>query len=191
MIFALIKFSFTKKINMKTKTIFTLLILMFLFGCDKIEESTQFETSLSVSQIINIDGNAANIKSKDLNDAVYSFSSSKELNLADNPDVGEFVEKVKWISVNSAKVNITGILSGQTIQTISVKIDGNEIYTASNIDTSGSLISDISSEELNVLASILAEKKKATISVSGTTDNADLSFTIEHVFETTIQAKLL
>lgn len=176
---------------MKTKTIFTLLISMFLFGCDKIEESRQFETSLSVSQIINVDGNAAKIKSKDLNDAVYSFSSSKELNLADNPDVGEFVEKVKWISVNSAKVNITGILSGQTIQTISVKIDGNEIYTASDIDTSGSLVPDISSEELNVLASILAEKKKATISVSGTTDNADLSFTIEHVFEITIQAKLL
>lgn len=176
---------------MKTKTIFTLLISMFLFGCDKIEESTQFETSLSVSHIINVDGNAAKIKSKDLNDAVYSFSSSKELDLADNPDVGEFVEKVKWISVNSSKVNITGILSGQTIQTISVKIDGIEIYTASDIDNSGPLTPDISNEELNVLASILAEKKKATISVSGTTDNADLSFTIEHVFETTIQAKLL
>lgn len=176
---------------MKTKTIFTLLILMFLFGCDKIEESTQFETSLRVSQIINVDGNAAKIKSKDLNGALYSFSSSKELDLADNPDVGEFVEKVKWISVNSAKVNITGILSGQTIQTISVKIDGIEIYAATDIETSGSLIPDISNEELNVLASILAEKKKATVSVSGTTDNADLSFTIEHVFETTIQAKLL
>jgi len=176
---------------MKITTILAFFSLIVLFGCSKLDEATTFDTTLDVPQTITLNASALVTKSAGGAEAVYSFDSSQDLNLADNNDVKDYLNKIKSIQLNSTSVSLSGIQPNESILTLSVKIDGTEVYSKTDINQDGTITPDISAQKLDFIAKQLEKNKRMTLNVSGTTNTPVMSFIIDHKFMATIKAKLL
>jgi len=178
---------------MKTKLSLLFVSLLLLPGCDwfdKVDDVT-VSTNLTMDIPVAVTG-ISKSAALDTKIAVYNFSVSQDLSLANNEDIEPYLQKIKSIDLKSLKVTVTGLTTGQTINTISLSVtDVGALCTQTNItSTSNSFTPQIDAAILKMAEDKLKSDKKITVTVSGNT-NAIMSFTVNLDFETDIVANAL
>ena len=178
---------------MKTRLSLLFVALLLLPGCDWFDsvDDVTVSTNLTMDIPVAVTGTG---KSAALNTkiAVYNFSVSQDLSLADNEDVEPYLQKIKSIDIKSLHVTVTGLTSGQTINTISLSVTGvGTICSQTNItSTSNTFTPQIDAELLKQAEDKFRSEKKITVTVAGST-NAIMTFTVNLDFETDIVANAL
>lgn len=179
---------------MKTNALILSLFLMLLVGCQQIEDlfTKKISTTLTVSQTVTVTTQSQVTKSAGGTAATYVFSSSKDLSLNDNTDVNDYLNKIKSISIESATAQFLNLQSGQEILTLSVKVDGTEVFSKTNITSANSaFVPTISAANLSYIATKLSDNKKINVSLSGTTNYPNMTFGATFGFATTFEVKIL
>ncbi len=179
---------------MKTKALVFSLFLITLFGCDQIGDllSRKVSTTLTVNHTFTVTTQNQATKSGGSTAVTYVFSTSKDLSLSDNTDLNDLINKIRSISVNSATAQFLNLQANQVILTLSVKADGTEVFTKTNITSSNSAFTpDISAANLEYIASRLMANKKIIVTISGTTNSSAMTFGSNLGFEVEVDVKLL
>ena len=180
---------------MKSKVLFLFLLVLTISGCDLIGDlfTKTIDTTLSVSHSFTVTTQNQTLKSAGSAVALtYVFSSSKDLSIDDNGDLEKYLDKIKSMSVESATAEFLNLQPNQTILTLSVKVDGTEVFTKTNITSANSaFVPEISSANLDFIAQKLTDNKKISVSVSGTTNTPAMTFGSNLGFEVEVEVKLL
>jgi hypothetical protein len=179
---------------MKTK-LFCFLAFLFVFaGCDKIKDLATVPISTELTIDIPVVVLAQGKKSIDQVGVVNSivFTKTQDLTLASNVDIEPYIAKIKEIGLNSLVVTITGLVEGQTINSVSLDVAGvGNIFTQTNITMSNNIFTPvIEAATFDNVAAKLTADKKITLTVSGSASGA-MSFTVGLNFDTIVTAYLL
>jgi len=183
----------SKTKDMKTKLSLLFVSLLMLSGCDWFDsvDDVTISTDLTMDIPVAVTGIS---KSAPLNTkiAVYNFSVSQDLSLANNEDIEPYLQKIKSMDLKSLLVTVTGLTTDQTINTISLSVtDVGTLFTQTNItSTSNSFTPQIDAALLKKAEDKFKSDKKITVTVSGTT-NAIMTFTVNLDFDTDIVANAL
>ena len=166
---------------MKTKLIFVIAFLFQMTSCEKLKDATAITVNTQLTTSIPVTVLAAAIKSADLAGAVNasSFSKTQDLNLSTNTDISKYLSKINEINLSSVVITISGLSSGQTINSISLDVTGvGTLFTQTNItNTNNSFTPTVSSSMLSQLGAKLKADQKLTFTVSGNASGA-MTFTI-------------
>ncbi len=170
------------------KKMMTLLLLattIVFTGCDWIKDLG--EVDFSTDLVVTIPVTVQNDKKASLN-----FSASGELKLADNEDIEPYLKKLRKIDLNSVLVTVTGLTSGQTINTLSLDaIDVGTLFTQNNITSSNnSFTPQVNANILQQAGEKLKSDRKLVLTVSGTV-SGPMVFNVGLVFESNITAGAL
>jgi len=161
---------------------FLLSILYALTGlssCDTTEVST---TTLSVKVAVEVTDTISVATNSET--ASYIFSQSLTESLGRNQNVNLDPNSLKSMNVEDFFVKFIGIQNNQSIDTVKVSVEGvGPITTLENI--ASSILAkqpELNSLILVQIGNILRSEQQLTVSVSGTTRNAPMSFVVETYF---------
>lgn len=161
---------------------FLLSILYALTGlssCDTTEVST---TTLSVKVAVEVTDTISVATNSET--ASYIFSQSLTESLEENQNVNLDPNSLKSMNVEDFFVKFIGIQNNQSIDTVKVSVEGvGPITTLENI--ASSILAkqpELNSSILVQIGNILRSEQQLTVSVSGTTRNAPMSFVVETYF---------
>jgi hypothetical protein len=179
---------------MKTKLFYVLAFVAVFMGCDKIKDlaTVPFDTHLKADLPVVVTGTGK--KSLDqigLVNAVV-FTKTQDLTLSSNTDIAPYINKIKSIGLNSLAITVTGLSTGQVINSVSMDVTGvGNIFTQTNITmTNNSFTPVIAAATLNNVASKLTSDKKITITVSGNA-SGPMSFIVSCNFDAHVVAYAL
>jgi len=176
---------------MKTKMAYFLALIALSTGCDKLKDANTIDISTNLTA--NIPVTAAK-KSVDVTGAAaaVSFTKTQDLTLASNADIEPYLSKINSIDLNSLVVTVSGLGSGQTINSVSLDVTGvGNVFTQTNITaTNNSFTPVIAAGVLDQVAARLTGDKKITLTVSGSA-SGPMTFTVSLNFETVLTAKVL
>ena len=177
---------------MKTKIISFFFLLTLLTGCDLLKDANtiEIETDLTADVPIVVVG----VKSAETTGslAAISFTKTQDLSLSSNADIEPYLAKIESIGLNNLLVTVTGLTSGQTINSVSLDVAGvGNVFTQNNITMSNNSFTPvIGAGVLNNVATKLTSDKKITLTVSGSA-SGPMTFTVKLNFETVLVAKVL
>ena len=127
----------TLKLNpMKTKITLFLAAVMLLTGCDLFKKAA--ELTITTNLTADIPVVVAVGKSADLFSEAnaVNFSGSSTLSLAGNPDLEDYLEKIREVDLKSVVITVNGLSAGQIINSITVSVSGSgELGTQTNISS--------------------------------------------------------
>jgi len=175
---------------MKTKIIYLFSLIPIFAGCSLIEDATDITISTELKADIPVVVLASGSKSADQSAAVNTavFTKTQDLTLSSNADIEPYLSKIKDINLNALVITITGLSTGQTINSIALDVAGvGNIFTQTNITmTNNSFTPAITTGVFDQVAAKLSSDKKITITVSGITSGpmtfmAGLNFDAEIV----------
>jgi len=156
---------------MKLRLLCLLSLLIAITGCDKIKEAATISINTQLKADIPILITAAMVKSSEVitPGAPIIFNKTQELKIEDNVDIEPYLAKIKEIDLTSLVVTVTGLTTGQTINSVSVDITGvGTLFTQTNITmTNNTFTPVIPSGMLDMVSTKLLAEKKITITVSG------------------------
>ena len=176
---------------MKTKFTFQFILLLtfgFFVSCDLIDKAddVSFDTTQTVSFLIN--ETASNPSGK-------SFSDTKVLNVASDPDVAKYASKLKEFKVNKITYTISGA-NPSSVNFTNGKIvtsAGKTIASASSIPLTTTSETQLTSDNsgINDLTASLLSNKQEQITLSGNLSSTPVTFTVNIKFYLTITANAL
>jgi len=174
---------------MKIKLLLLLVSILTFGGCSKIKDATTIPVTTSLQANIPVVVASVGMKSFDLV-AVgtgITFSESKDLTLDANVDIAPYLSRIKKINLNSLVVTITGLSSGQTINTVSLAVTGvGIIFTQTNITmNNNSFTPVITAGILDQVAAKLTADHKITLTVSGSASQT-MAFNLGLNIDTTV-----
>jgi len=177
---------------MKTKLSLLLAILVLLPGCDWFKNATEVTIPTSLTLDIPVVVAVKRAVTADTKIAVYEFSASGDLALANNEDVEPYLEKIRKINLNSLIVTVTGLDAQQTINTISLSVAGvGTICTQTGITAANNSFTPVIDGALLTAAeSKFKTDRKITVTVTGSTNMAT-SFMVNLDFDADIVAGAL
>lgn len=174
---------------MKYRLLCFLVFLVAIVGCSKIKDAATINVSTHLQTDIPVVVTTVGMKSFDMISVGNSiiFTKTQDLTLAGNVDIAPYLDKIKAINLNSVVVTITGLTTGQTINTVSLEVSGvGNVFTQSNITmTNNSFTPTISSALLDQIASKLTADRKISITVSGNT-SGPMTFTVGLNIDSTV-----
>jgi len=163
-----------------------LLFFSFFFACDKIEELTSWDLNTEAGIDFDVD-----ITEND----PTTFSTSFSLSLTDNPDISDYINKIKEYKVNKVTYQImsysspvandvllTGTLKLGTINIFLDKVNLQEMYMMGNTATL-----DLTDQELVDLAKTLESNKSVSGSLAGEVTDRPVYFLIYVEFDLTLR----
>ena len=180
-----------KLIPMKTKVTLFLAAVLLLTGCDLFKDAAEITISTNLTADIPVvvaPGKSADITSE----ANAGFSGTATLSLADNPDIEDYLEKIREIDLKSVVITVNGLSSGQTINTVTVAVTGSgELGTQTNItSTSNSFTPEVNTTVYNKAEEDLLANKEITVTATGDA-SGPMTFTVHLNFTTDVVAGAL
>lgn len=178
---------------MKTKMTLILATVLLFAGCDLIKDAAEvdFSTDLTANIPVVVIGDKSGNADAEL--LVVPFTKSYDLNLGDNVDIKPYLEKIRKITLNSLEGFVTGLIAGQTINTLSLDVTGvGTIATVTNITAANSTFTtpSVSSDNLDDVAALLKKDRKVTLVVHGDA-SGPMTFTVTCIFDAQITAGAL
>lgn len=177
---------------MKTKITLFLAAVMLLTGCDLFKDAA--EITINTNLTADIPVVVAPGKSADLiSDATaVSFSGTATLSLADNPDIEDYLEKIREIDLKSVVITVNGLSAGQTINTVTVAVTGSgELGTQTNITSaSNSFTPAVNATVYGKAEAALLADQEITITATGNA-SGPMAFTVRCNFTTAVVAGAL
>jgi hypothetical protein len=152
---------------MKSKLLLYLGAIMVLAGCSKIKDATSVTVNTELNNNIPVTVTAS-AKSATAAFAI-NFSETQDLSLADNPDLESRLSKIHEIDLSNLVITITGLGADQTINSLSLDVDGvGNVLLQTNITmTNNSFTPTVSTAILDQMGAKLQADKKLTFTVSG------------------------
>ena len=158
---------------MKIRLICFFVFLVAIGGCSKIKDAATISVATHLQTDIPVVVTSVGMKSINMISVSNSivFTKTQDLTLSNNVDIAPYLDKVKSINLNSVVVTISGLTTGQTINSVSFDVAGvGNIFTQSNITmANNTFIPSISSGLLDQIALKLTSDRKISITVSGNT----------------------
>ena len=180
-----------KLIPMKTKVTLFLAAVLLLTGCDLFKDAA--EITISTDLTADIPVVVAPGKSADLtSEANAGFSGTATLSLADNPDIEDYLEKIREVDLKSVVITVNGLSAGQTIHTVTVAVTGSgELGTQTNItSTSNSFTPEVNTTVYNKAEAALLANKEITVTATGDA-SGPMTFTVHLNFTAEVVAGVL
>jgi type IV pilus biogenesis protein CpaD/CtpE len=174
---------------MKTKMLSFIAVTALMAGCSLFEKANTIDISTDLTADIPVVVPGVK-KSSEV--AAISFTKTQDLSLSGNTDIEPYLSKIKDIALNSLMVTVNGLSADQTINSISLDVQGvGTVFTQSNITmVNNNFTPMISPGLLDQVAAKLTSDKKITLTVSGNVSGA-MTFTVSLDFETVLTAKVL
>ena len=156
---------------MKSKLLLYLVPFMMLSGCSKIKDATSITVNTELQNNIPVTVSAGK-STKGVEAA--TFSATQDLSLANNSDLEPYLSKIDEINLSNLVITITGLTTGQTINSISLDVTGvGTVFTQTNITmTNNSFTPSVSSTILTQMGSKLKADKKLTFTLTGNASGA-------------------
>jgi len=158
-----------------------------LSGCSWIGGlfTKDIDTDLEVDIPVNV------TVTKSTSNVAITYDSFETLSLNDNEDLKEHLENIKDIDLNSVKVSVGGLTSGQVVTTLSVLNGTSVIATHSNITPETGLFTPdfVNQDNLYAAADDLLEVGEIVLTVSGNVDGP-MAFLVHLTFDATIKVGL-
>jgi len=174
--------------------IYLLTIIPLFTACSAIEDAATITISTDLKADIPVVVVSSPAKSGDQVLAINAidFSKSQNLMLSSNTDIEPYLDKIKDVNLNSLAVTVTGIVEGQTINTVALDVTGvGNIFTQTDITmTNNSFTPTISAEMLDQVAAKLMSERMITLTLSGNV-SGPMTFTVSLNFDTDIIANVL
>jgi hypothetical protein len=151
---------------MKSKLLLFLVPFLALTGCDKIKDATSITVNTKLQNNIIV----AVTATKSANElAAVAFTKTQDLSLSDNADLKAYLSKIDQINLSNLVITITGLTTGQTINSISLDVTGvGNVFTQTNITmTNNSFTPSVSATILTQMSAKLKADKKLTFVLSG------------------------
>jgi len=177
---------------MKTTMTMILATVLLFGGCDLFKDAAEvdFSTDLTANIPVLVTGE----KSADADAELLAvpFSKSYELKLGDNQDVKPYIDKIRRINLRSLEGYVTGLVTGQTINTMSLDVTGvGTITTVTNITPANStFFPSVMTDDLDAVGKLLKEEKKVTLVIHGNA-SGPMTFTVTCIFDAMITAGAL
>ena len=177
---------------MKTKITLVLAAVMLLTGCDLFKDAAEITISTNLTAdipVIVAPGKSADLIS-DVN--AVNFSGTATLSLADNPDIEDYLEKIREVNLKSVVITVNGLTSGQTINTVTVAVTGSgELGTQTNITSaSNSFTPEVNATVYSKAEAALLANNEITVTATGNASGA-MTFTVHLNFTTDVVAGAL
>jgi hypothetical protein len=177
---------------MKTKITLVLAAVMLLTGCDLFKDAA--EITINTNLTADIPVIVAVGKSADLISEAnaVNFSGTAMLSLADNPDIENYLEKIREIDLKSVVITVNGLSAGQTVNSITVTVTGSgDLGTQTNItSTSNSFTPAVNATVYGKAEKALLADQEITITATGTA-SGPMTFTVRCNFTTAVVAGAL
>jgi len=177
---------------MKTKLTLFLAAIVLLTGCDLFKNAA--EITIDTNLTADIPVIVAPEKSSDfISEAnAVNFSGTATLSLANNPDIADYLEKIREIDLKSVVITVNGLSSGQTINTVTVAVTGSgELGTQTNITSaSNSFTPEVNATVYNNAEAALLANQEITITATGSA-SGPMTFTVRCNFTTDVVAGAL
>jgi hypothetical protein len=176
---------------MKTKLVFFFLLALVFGGCDLIKDATEVTIDTDLKADIPVVVTSPGKGSADLAAAI-SFTKTQDLSLSSNADIEPYLSKIEDITLNGLVITVTGLTTGQTINSVSLDVAGvGNIFTQTNITMSNNSFTPvIATGKLDQVAAKLTSDKKITLTVSGSA-SGPMTFTVKTTFDASILAAAL
>jgi len=176
---------------MKTKLVFFSLLTLVFGGCDLINKATEVTIETDLKADIPVVVTSPGKGSADLAAAI-SFTKTQDLSLSSNADIEPYLSKIEDITLNGLVITVTGLTTGQTINSVALDVTGvGNIFTQTNITmSSNSFTPTIAAGKLDQVAVKLTTDKKITLTVSGSA-SGPMTFTVKASFDASILAAAL
>jgi len=178
---------------MKTKIALLLFITLMFGGCQWIKDQAEvdFSTDLTLNVPVTVSDNN---KSTELQAELtaLNFSESKDLKLADNEDIEPYLDKLRKIDMKSLAVTVTGLTSGQTINTMSLDATGvGTLCTQTNItSTNNTFTPQVDAAKLTQAGEKLKNDRVLTLTLTGNV-SGPMVFNVGLVFAADVTAGAL
>lgn len=177
---------------MKTNSFLSILLLFVAVSftsCDLLDnaDDLSFDATLPLDFVINETAD---------NPSGKSYTDSKLLNAASDPEVAKYASKIKEFKVNKITYTISGANPNTvtfTNGTLSVASSGKTIASASLVSLSTTTETELTADTagFNELASNLLNDKQELIQLAGTLSKTPVTFTVKFKFYVTITADAL
>jgi len=172
---------------MKTKITLFLAAVILLTGCDLFKKAA--ELTITTDLTADIPVIVAPVKAAGLfsEAAAVNFSGTSTLSLAGNPDLADYLEKIREIDLKSVVITVNGLSSGQIINTITATVAGSgELGTQTNISSaSNSFTPAMNASVYNKAEADLLANQEITVTATGTASGA-MSFTVHLNFTSAV-----
>jgi len=172
---------------MKTKMTLFLAAVMLLTGCDLFKKAAELTITTNLTADIPVVITVG--KSADLvaEANAVNFSGTSTLSLAGNPDLADYLEKIREVDLKSVVITVNGLTAGQTISTITVAVAGSgELGTQTNISSaSNSFTPAVNASVYSKAEADLLADQEITVTATGSASGA-MSFTVHLNFTSAI-----
>jgi hypothetical protein len=177
---------------MKTKVALFFAAVILLTGCDLFKDAA--EITISTNLTADIPVVVAVGKSADLisEATAVNFSGSATLSLADNPDIEDYLDKIREVDLKSVVITVNGLSAGQTINSVTVSVTGSgELGTQTNITSaSNSFTPAVNASVYSQAEADLLADHEITVTATGNASGA-MTFTVHLNFTTDVVAGAL
>ena len=182
----------------KSLAVFFMVILAGLAfqSCSKIESLTNVKFNADLTGDLNVTISNGAQKSAVLSDT-YSFSESVDVNLRSDPQIDKYFDKLKSFDVQSVTCTVNSVYGGPVNITNATLVIKSEAISATwyvknfKLENGASLTLDNNNNQWDNVNTILNKKENFTISIKGTTDKDNVSFTLHVVIKTKVTANPL
>ena len=173
-----------------------LIIATAVFGFIACEGFGTVEIDAILSKVLNVkvknesEITAANLKSTA--ESGYFFYEADTINLADNKDIKEHLDKINELEVYKVTCNLSGLTKGQVINELTIFSTTTGLsLTLYNITEFNIAIEvEASAAELKAISDYLLQYEELVVGVSGYASDAPLDFIVELSYETKAKAGL-
>jgi hypothetical protein len=141
-------------------------LLLFNSGCEEMLTLT-FDANFPVDLNINI----TDTKAK----GDYPFTDSGSLNIEDDEEVLEYIEKIKELEITAIECTLTGIQAWESIKSLTFTVvEAGFTSTLLNLTENTTITLPVNSETLNALSTFLFNNHQITINVNGVSSYAPM-----------------
>lgn len=177
---------------MKTKVALFFAAVILLTGCDLFKDAA--EITIATNLTADIPVVVAVGKSADLISEAnaVNFSGSATLSLADNPDIEDYLAKIREVDLKSVVITVNGLSAGQTINSITVAVTGSgDLGTQTNITSTNNFFTPtVNATVYSQAEADLLEDHEITVTATGNASGA-MTFTVHLNFTADIVAGAL
>lgn len=176
---------------MKKNLLFLSITILLLFSCNSIKEA--ITVSVPTTLKVDVPLSVSVTKSLDLNNkagTVYNFTADKVLEVADNVDINDYINKIKSVDLTGVTITIVTLNGTEEVLTLDVSVSGvsGPVFSTTNITATTNnpfspVITSAIQAQLNLVEAKLVADRKLTITVSGTTNAAPLTLTAKLAFD--------
>lgn len=174
------------------KTLFTLFAIVIGFtSCDKVKDlNTKEIHDIEVSKKTSI--TVSSVKSSNLKmEENFPFSETIHLDFADINEIKDYLSKLEAVDVTSVNCEITDLMGGE-ITSLNVSLpDLNFDFDIPTVSLNQPLLVNFTTEQLDAIANTMLQNKRLQITISGTTTEQPVSFTIEITALVDVEVEIL